>query len=360
MTRAAGTRHGLDQSAAQLARVQCIRALAGDGAQRLRVLGLHDPGAGPQGRPAGQEQGGKAGVTAQIGGQIRHAVREVRCRREAALGQPNRGGRHVLRGQRAEVAQGAAPARQRARHRDGKRTHLVGASRGLPVARQRVGYGLVHRAVGGAGRGAQAVQYYVAAVGQADVSDATTQHPDHHRLDHGEGEQGGHRRIDGVAAGEQHLRARGGGERVVGYDHRPGSGGRLLLAGEGRETLHGRAFVHAGRALLVSDRSIVRLKLPGRRQGRRSPPRGDDGDLDEGSRRKGRLHAGALGPVLRPADPLAPLRVHLRLVRDVGEIDGGGEQPGVVGARLGEVPGDPPEARAGSVRPPRRRARWPR
>ena len=255
---AAGARHGLDQRAAQLARVQGIRALAGDGAQRLGVLGLHDPRAGPQGSAAGQEQGGQAGVTAQIGGQIRHAVREVRRRREAPFGEPDRGGGHVRDGERAEVAQGAAPARQRPRHRDGKRTHLVGASRGLPVARQRVGYRLVHRAVGGTGRGAQPVQHHVATVGQTEVGHSPAEDPDHHRLDHGEGEQGGHRRIDGVAAGEQHLRARGGGERMVGHHHRPGSDGRLLLAGEGSETLRGRAFAHAGRASLVSHRSIGR------------------------------------------------------------------------------------------------------
>ena len=53
------------------------------------------------------------------------------------------------------------------------------------------------------------------------------------------------------------------------------------------------------------------------------------------------------GQALRPADPLAPFRVHLRLVRDVGEIDGCGEQSGVVGARVGETLRDPLKARAG-------------
>ena len=233
-------------------------ALAGDGSKGLGVLGLHEAGAGPKRHALGHEQGGQPGIAAQVGRRLRHAVREIGRRHESALGEPDGGGGHVLDRQRSECAQSVAPARERAGHRDRERAHLVGAPDGFPVARQLVGHRLVHRAVGGARRGAQAVDHYVAAAGQADMGDTPAQYPHHHRLHHGEGEQGCDRGVDGVSAGEQHLRARSRCERVIGDDHGPRAAGRPLLTGEGGETprcqCHSSSGVH--RATPTKSRSV--------------------------------------------------------------------------------------------------------
>ena len=71
-------------------------------------------------------------------------------------------------------------------------------------------------------------------VAEADVHEPATEQADHHRLDHIQGEQRRDRRIDGVAAGGQHLSACGRGQRVIGDDHAAMAGRRPLLAVEGR------------------------------------------------------------------------------------------------------------------------------
>ena len=57
------------------------------------------------------------------------------------------------------------------------------------------------------------------AVGQPDMGDAAAEHANHHRLDHGQREQAGNRRVNRVAAGEQHFGADASGQRMVGHDH---------------------------------------------------------------------------------------------------------------------------------------------
>ena len=74
----------------------------------------------------------------------------------------------------------------------------------------------------------------MAAIGQPDMGDAAAEHADHHRLDHGQGEQRGDGGVDRIAAGQQHLRAGRRGQRMVGHHHAARAGGGLLLAGEGR------------------------------------------------------------------------------------------------------------------------------
>jgi hypothetical protein len=59
----------------------------------------------------------------------------------------------------------------------------------------------------------------VPAVGQAQVGHPRAEDADHHRLDHGQREEGADGRVDRVAARRQHLRARGRAERVVGDHH---------------------------------------------------------------------------------------------------------------------------------------------
>ena len=61
---------------------------------------------------------------------------------------------------------------------------------------------------------------------------AATEHAGHHRLDDVEREQARDRGVDRVPATREHLRAGGGGERMVGDDHAATTMRRALLAGE--------------------------------------------------------------------------------------------------------------------------------
>jgi hypothetical protein len=76
----------------------------------------------------------------------------------------------------------------------------------------------------------------VAAIGHAQMRDAAAEDADHHRLHDGQREQARDGRVHRVAAGQQHLRPGGGGERVVRADDAPMTGGRVLLAGEHQPT----------------------------------------------------------------------------------------------------------------------------
>ena len=60
-------------------------------------------------------------------------------------------------------------------------------------------------------------------MGHAAADDA-----DHHRLDHRQREQGRNRRIDGIAAGRQHFRARIRCQRMI-ADHHTAAPGRWPL-----------------------------------------------------------------------------------------------------------------------------------
>ena len=100
----------------------------------------------------------------------------------------------------------------------------------------------------------------MATVGQPDVGDAPAQHPDHHRFDDREGEQGGCRGVDGVAAVQQHLHGRGGRERVIRHHHRPRTDGGPFLAGEGGEAFCGYVSAHAGSTPFVKASTILAEK----------------------------------------------------------------------------------------------------
>ncbi|MEY4006294.1 MAG: hypothetical protein RLZZ221_2390, partial [Verrucomicrobiota bacterium] len=205
-------------------------------AQPLRsaVFALHQSRACLDRRAIGQEEPREARVAGDVRRGVGGAVLQVGRRDEAALGQPDRRCHDVGEREAAEALERRAPAQQRARHRDGERAHGVLAALRLAVVRQLVRDRLVHVGARRAGRGAQPVEHDMGAVGEADMRDAAAQHADHHRLHHGQREERGDRGVDGVATGEQHLRAGSRGERMVGDDHaaRPGRG--LLLAGEWR------------------------------------------------------------------------------------------------------------------------------
>jgi hypothetical protein len=76
----------------------------------------------------------------------------------------------------------------------------------------------------------------MAAIGEPDMRHAAADDADHHRFDHRQREQGRDRRIDGVAAGGQHLRACSRRQRMIADDHAAAAHGRLLqtLKGGGR------------------------------------------------------------------------------------------------------------------------------
>ena len=77
--------------------------------------------------------------------------------------------------------------------------------------------------------GALAVDEAMAAVGEANMCHAAADDADHHRLDHRQREQRRDRRIDGVAAGCQHLGARARGQRMIAHHHAAAGSRRLLL-----------------------------------------------------------------------------------------------------------------------------------
>ena len=114
--------------------------------------------------------------------------------------------------------------------------------------------------------GALAVDETVAAVTEPDMRHAAADDADHHRLDHGQREQGSDGGIDGVAAGGEHLGARGRGQRVIADHHAAAARGRLLLAienGLGALTpVSGHGFGHPSIAVECIERAGHTAALP--------------------------------------------------------------------------------------------------
>ena len=112
--------------------------------------------------------------------------------------------------------------------------------------------------------GALAVDEAVAAVAEPDMRHAAADDPDHHRLDHGQREQGRDRRIDGVAAGGEHLRARGRGQRMIADHHAAAARCRLLLTIENRARAIPPVTGHGGASPLYHRRKLcTAADLPG-------------------------------------------------------------------------------------------------
>ncbi len=224
--------HRAGQQFAQRTAVERGGAALGDVAERERVAGLAQHGAGADRHAPGQEQLRQVLVERQIGGAVADAGRQIRRADEPALGDGYGGLHHVGERSRPITVERRAPGSERARHRDRERAAMVLPTGRLLIVGQRVGHGLVEVRGGAVRRGAQPVQYRVRAVREADMRKPAAGDADHHRLDHRQHEQGGNRRVDGVAAGEQDLRAGAGGERMVGHHHALRAAGGLLLAGE--------------------------------------------------------------------------------------------------------------------------------
>ena len=155
---------------------------------------------------------------------------QIGRRRIAARGMFDRGLHHVGKRHGAEPLKRLAPGLQRARHGDGFRPVEVFITRRVEHVMRRAGFRGVGIGPDRQRHRALAVDEAMAAVGQPDMGHAAADDADHHRLDHGQREQGGDRRIDGVAAGRQHFRARARRQRMIADHHAAATGRRLLLA----------------------------------------------------------------------------------------------------------------------------------
>ena len=150
----------------------------------------------------------------------------------AARGMLDRGLHDVGETHGAEAAQRLAPGLQRARRCDRLRPVEVLVVDGVEHVMRRAGLAAIGVGLHRQRHRALAVDEAMAAVRGADMRHAAADDADHHRLDHGQREQGRDRGIDGVAAGGQHLRTRGGGQRMVAHHHAAAAMRRLFLARE--------------------------------------------------------------------------------------------------------------------------------
>ena len=159
---------------------------------------------------------------------------QIGRRRIAARGMLDRGLHDVGERHGAEPLQRLAPGFQRARHGDGFRAVEVFVADGIEHVMRRAGFRRVGIGPDRQRHGALAVDEAMAAVGSADMGHAAADDADHHRLDHRQRKQRRDRRIDGVAAGRQHFRARARCQRMIADHHAAAPGRRLLLALENR------------------------------------------------------------------------------------------------------------------------------
>ena len=154
---------------------------------------------------------------------------QVGRRRIAARGMLDRGLHDVGERHGAEPLQRLAPGFQRARHGDGFRAVEVFVADGIEHVMRRAGFRCVGIGPDRQRHRALAVDEAMAAVGSADMGHAAADDADHHRLDHRQRKQRRDRRIDGVAAGRQHFRARARRQRMIADHHAAAPGRRLLL-----------------------------------------------------------------------------------------------------------------------------------
>ena len=142
---------------------------------------------------------------------------------------PDRGLHDVGERHGAESFQRLAPGLQRARHRHRFRAVEVFIAYGIEHVMRRAGLRGVGIGPDRQWHRALAVDEAMAAVGQPDMGHAAADDADHHRLDHRQRKQRRDRRIDGVAAGRQHFRARARRQRMIADHHAAAPGRRLLL-----------------------------------------------------------------------------------------------------------------------------------
>ena len=154
---------------------------------------------------------------------------QVGRRGVAARGMLDRGLHDVGERHGAEFPQRLAPGFQRARHGDGFRAGQVFVACRIEHVMRRAGFRRVAIGPDRQRHRALAVDEAMAAVGEPDMGHAAADDADHHRLDHRQRKQRRNRRIDGVAAGRQHFRARIRCQRMIADHHAAAPGRRPLL-----------------------------------------------------------------------------------------------------------------------------------
>ena len=204
-------------------------AMLGNVAQRFRIFRLHHALAGFQRRPVGQIDRRNRLVLQHLPGAIGNTFVQIGRRRIAPRGVLDRGLHDVGERHGAESLQRLAPGFQRARHGDGFRAVEVFVADGIEHIMRRAGFRRVGIGPDRQWHGALAVDEAMAAVGQPDMGHAAADDADHHRLDHRQRKQRRNRRIDGVAAGRQHFRARARRQRMIADHHAAAPGRRPLL-----------------------------------------------------------------------------------------------------------------------------------
>ena len=221
--------HVIDEDVAERTRIERGVAMLRNIGERLGIFRLHDALAGLQRRSLRQIDRRDRLVLQHHGRAVADAFMQVGRRRIAARGVLDRGLHDIGERHGAEPPQRFAPGLERTGHGDRLRAVQVFVADGIEHVMRRARL----RAIGvGPNRqrhGALAVDEAVAAVTEPDMRHAAADDADHHRLDHGQREQGGDRGIDGVAAGGEHLGARGRGQRMIADHHAAAARCRLLL-----------------------------------------------------------------------------------------------------------------------------------
>ncbi len=221
--------HVVDQDIAERSLVQRRFAVLRNVSQRLRIFRLHHALAGLQRRPLGQIDRRDRLVLQHLSRAVADAFVQIGRRRIAARGVLDRGLHHIGKAHGAEPLQRLAPGFQRARRRHRFRTVEIFVADGVEHVMRRTRLRCVGVGTDRQRHGALAVDEAMAAVGEADMRHAAADDADHHRLDHRQREQRRDRRIDGVAAGGQHLGARARGQRMIAHHHAAAGSRRLLL-----------------------------------------------------------------------------------------------------------------------------------
>ncbi len=255
---AATPRHVVDERTSEGAVVQETRPFLRDRREGVGVGTLDQPGAGGDRPTIRHEQSGDLGITGEIGGALAGAFVQIGGDAKAARRVTNCRFEHVGERKGAEPRQGVAPRLEGARHGHRGGTDGVPPAERVHRPRRRGRVGVERLRPGRQRCGAQAVDHDVASVGETQMRDPASRDADHHRLDHGQGEESRDGGVDRIAACGQHLDAGRGRQRMIGDDHPARALGRLLLAGKKRA----RSFTPSGLAHACSPAGGGQVRQP--------------------------------------------------------------------------------------------------
>lgn len=151
-------------------------------------------------------------------------------RRKAARGVLDRRLHHISERHGPVSAQGLAPGLQRAWHSDGFRAAEILIAYCVEHLRRRARFGTICIGPDRKRNSTLSIDKAMAAIAEPDMRHAAADDADHHRFNHGQRKESGDGGINGVAAGRQHLRACGRGERMITDYHAAAARCRALLA----------------------------------------------------------------------------------------------------------------------------------